>query len=75
MRPIFFVAASVALLATVAIWHLTVIFASHPKDANTPRISSSIDTRQMMKDARSLPIQRFDAHLTQLSVANLPPAT
>jgi succinate dehydrogenase hydrophobic anchor subunit len=34
MRPIFFVAASAVVLAAVAIWHLTVIFASHPKDAN-----------------------------------------
>ena len=62
MRPIFFVAASAVVLAAVAIWHLTVLFASHPDDANTARAPSSIDTTQMMKDAKSLPVQRFDAH-------------
>jgi hypothetical protein len=62
MRPILFVAASVVVLAVVAIRHLTVIFASHPKDANAARMWSSIDTMQMMKDARSLPVQKFEAH-------------
>ena len=65
MRPIFFVAASGVVLAGVAIWHLTVILASHPKDANTGRTSSPIDTTQMMKDARSLPVQQIRRALTQ----------
>jgi succinate dehydrogenase hydrophobic anchor subunit len=62
MRPIFFVAASAVVLASVAIWHLTVIFASPPSDANAARMWSSIDTMQMMKDTRSLPVQQFEAH-------------
>jgi succinate dehydrogenase hydrophobic anchor subunit len=62
MRPIRFVAVSAVVLAVVAIWHLTVIFASDPKDANAARRWSSIDTMQMMKDARSLPVQQFEAN-------------
>jgi succinate dehydrogenase hydrophobic anchor subunit len=62
MRPILFVAATAVVWAVVAIWHLTAIFASHPKDANAARMRSSIDTMQMMKDARRLPVQQFEAH-------------
>jgi hypothetical protein len=62
MCPILFVAAAAAVLAVVAIWHQTVIFASPPSDANAARMWSSIDTMQMMKDARSLPVQQFEAH-------------
>jgi hypothetical protein len=62
MRPILFVAGSDVVLAVVAILHLTVILASHPKAANAAPMWSSIDTMQMMKEARSLPVQQFEAH-------------
>lgn len=62
MRPILFVAASAVVLAVVAIWHLTVIFVSHPKAANAAPMWSSIDTMQVMKETRSLPVQQFEAN-------------
>jgi len=40
----------------------TMIIAPQPKEANAAPASASIDATQMMKDARNLPVERFDAH-------------
>ena len=62
MRLTLIAAVSSVVVAVVAIWGPTVIIAPHPKDANAAPASASIDAMQMMKDARNLPVERFDAH-------------
>lgn len=53
--------ASVALVAAVVtIWGATVIVANSPKEASVQ--SASIDVMQMMRNARNLPEQQFDAY-------------
>jgi len=53
--------ASVALVAAmIAIWSTTGIVANSPKEA--VRHSASIDVMQMMRDARNLTDQQFDAY-------------
>ena len=52
--------ASIALVAAiVAIWGTTGIVATSP---NTAVANTSIDVMQMMRNARNLPEQQFDAH-------------
>ena len=54
------VIAAGVVAAIVAAWGAGVITAHSPKTA-TPA-SSSVDVMQMMKDAKNLPDQSFDAH-------------
>jgi len=52
--------ASVALVAAIiAIWGTTGIVATSPTKASA---GSSIDVMQMMRDAKGLPEEKFDAH-------------
>ena len=52
--------ASIALVAAIlAIWGTTDIVATSPKEASA---ASSIDVMQMMRDAKNLPEQQFDAN-------------
>ena len=52
--------ASIALVATIlAIWGTTGIVATSPKKASA---DSSIDVMRMMRDAKGLPEEKFDAH-------------
>jgi hypothetical protein len=54
---------STVVLAVVVIWSLTTrTSAPHTEDANAAPVSASIDAMQMMKGARNLPVERFDAH-------------
>jgi len=62
MRLTLVVTLSTVVLAAVAIWGLTIIIAPNLKDANAAPVSASIDPTQIMKDARNLPVERFDAH-------------
>ena len=64
MRQTVIVAATTALVtAIVASWGTTVIIAyteKHPEAAATA--STSIDVLKMMRDAKGLPEEKFDAH-------------
>jgi len=52
--------ASIALVAAIlAIWGSTGIVATLPKKASA---DSSIGVMQMMRDAKALPEEKFDAH-------------
>ena len=51
--------ASVAFVAAI-VWGATVIVANSPREASIR--SASIDVMQMMRDARNLPVQQFDAY-------------
>ena len=65
MRLTFILTISTVIMAAVAIWGLTttiMIIAPQPKEANAAPTSTLIDTTQMMKDARNLPVERFEAH-------------
>jgi hypothetical protein len=62
MRQTVIVAATTALVtAIVASWGTTVIIAyteKHPEAA----LSTSVDVMKMMRDAKGLPEEKFDAH-------------
>jgi hypothetical protein len=62
MRMTLIVAVTTMVLAIAAMWGHTSIIAPHPKDANAAPAPALIDVTQMMKDARNLPVQQFDAH-------------
>ena len=51
--------ASVAFVAAI-VWGATVIVANSPKEAGVH--TAAIDVMQMMRDARNLPVQQFDAY-------------
>jgi hypothetical protein len=65
MRQTAIVATSVIALAGVSalggIWGVTVISAKSPTQASTPVLASSVNVMQMMKDAKNLPVQQYDA--------------
>jgi hypothetical protein len=46
----------------VAIWGASVITAHSPKTATATPASTLIDVMRMMKDAKNLPDESFDAH-------------
>ena len=57
------IVATILIIATVAILGATVIKANSPRLATaTPAASASIGVMQMMKDAKNLPTEQFDAH-------------
>ena len=63
MRQTFIVAATIAVVtAIVAIWGATVIIEHSPKHTTAGPVSKSIDVMQIMKDAKNLPEERFDAN-------------
>ena len=63
MRQTVIVSATTALVtAIVAIWGTTVIIANNEKHSEAATASTSIDVMKMMRDARGLPEEKFDAH-------------
>lgn len=62
MRQTSIVATAAVVIAIVAILGVTVINANSPSQATTAPASASIDVMQMMKDAKHLPQQQYDAH-------------
>ena len=62
MRLALLVAAASMVLIIAATLGLNAIMAPHPKDLDAALASTSIDAMEMMKGARNLPVQRFDAH-------------
>ena len=62
MRQTAIIATAALVIAIVAILGVTVINAKSPRQAITAPASASIDVMQMMKDAKDLPEQQYDAH-------------
>jgi len=62
MRQIAIVAATALVTAGIVIWGGTVINANSPRQATAAPAAPSIDVMQIMKDARNLPDQQFDAY-------------
>jgi hypothetical protein len=61
MRGTFVVASALLVVALmVAMWGSTII--AHPPTSSKAEASNSIDVMQMMKRAKGLPEQSFDAH-------------
>ena len=62
MRQTVIVATAALIAAVVAIWSATAIPGNSPRQATATSVSTSIDVMEMMKNAKNLPEQRFDAH-------------
>jgi hypothetical protein len=62
MRQTQIITAAALIAAVVAILGVTVINAKSSKHTTVVPASSSINVMQMMKDAKDLPTQQFDAH-------------
>lgn len=60
LRPT--IVATALITATVAILGATVIKANSPRPVTATPASTSIDVMQMMKAAKDLPTEQFDAH-------------
>ena len=55
--------ATAALIAAIpAIWGATAVLAKPQKGADAAAAAASIDVMGMMKNAKGLPDQQFDAH-------------
>ena len=48
--------------AIIAIWGTTAIVANPQKEAKPGPAAASVDVMQMMRNAKDLPEQQFDAH-------------
>ena len=63
MRQTVIVAAATALVtAVVGTWGTTIIIANTEKHHEAATASTSIDVLKMMRDAKGLPQEKFDAH-------------
>ena len=62
MRKTQIATASALVLAFLTIVGVTVINAKSPKQAAMATTSSSIDVMRIMRDAKDLPSEQFDAH-------------
>jgi hypothetical protein len=62
MRQTQIATASALVLAVLTIVGVTVINAKSSKQTMTTPASSSIDVMRMMRDAKELPNEQFDAH-------------
>jgi hypothetical protein len=63
MRHTIIVAATTALVtAIVAIWGTTIIIAHTERHPEAAMASASIEVLRMMRDAKGLPEEQFDAH-------------
>ena len=63
MHQTVIVAATTALVtAIVAIWGTTIIIAHTERPPAAAMASTSIDVLKMMRDAKGLPEEQFDAH-------------
>jgi hypothetical protein len=56
------IAAIAEATALAAIWSAGVITVASPKFDQSALVASPIDVMQMMKDAKTLPIEQYDAH-------------
>jgi len=61
MRRTIIVASTALVTAIAAGWGATIV-AHSPKNPPSVAASSSIDVMKMMKDAKNLPEERFDAN-------------
>jgi len=61
MRQIFIVTAAVWVTVIVALFGATAMIAKVPHGTETISASGSIDTGQLMKDAKPLAVEQFDA--------------
>ena len=61
MRKPVAIAITAAVAAIVAIWGTTVII-ERPSQTQSSLTSKSVDVMRIMKNAKSLPEERFDAH-------------
>jgi hypothetical protein len=62
MRQTAIVGTAVVLTAIVTIWGSNVISGSVAKQSIAAPASPSINVMQMMKEAKDLPVQQYDAH-------------
>ena len=62
MRHTFFLAIAALVAAILAIWGATTILATPHGRTDVVPASTSLGVMQMMKDAKDLPEQQFDAH-------------
>ncbi len=62
MRQTAPIAVTALITAIAAIWGLTVMHASSSQQSASAPASASIDVMQIMKDAKNLPEQQYDAH-------------
>jgi hypothetical protein len=53
------IATTAVVVGIAAIWGLTTVIARQPKDASVG--PASIDATQMMRKAKNLPVERYDA--------------
>ena len=60
MRQI--VIATALVVAFVAGWGASVIIAHSPRTATATQASTSIDVMEMMRNAKNLQYEKFDAH-------------
>jgi len=61
MRPIFMVIVAALVIAAVAQFSAGVMTAEAPQQRRTRAVPIMIDIMQMMRQARDLPVQQFDA--------------
>ena len=62
MRQFIAIAATAIISAVVASWGTTVIMAGAAHKANVAPAAASMDIMQMMRNAKSLPEERYDAN-------------
>jgi hypothetical protein len=62
MRQTQIITAALLITGVVALLGVTVINAKSDRHASFARTSGSIDVMQMMRNAKDLPVQQFDAH-------------
>jgi hypothetical protein len=62
MRHVQLVTAAALVIGFVAVVGVTVINAKSARQVATAPASTSVNVMQMMKNARNLPEERFDAH-------------
>jgi hypothetical protein len=60
MREISLMAATAVITALITAWSMHTVGTSMP--ANTTAASTSMNIMQMMRDAKNLPEQSYDAH-------------
>jgi hypothetical protein len=62
MRQTVIVAATALVSALIAIWGTTVIIAHAPRNSAPAAAATSIGVTEMMKNAKNLPEEKYDAH-------------
>jgi len=62
MRQTIIIAGTALVSAAIAVWGTTVIIAQSPKTSAAIKAAPSIEVIEMMKRAKNLPEEKFDAH-------------